>query len=83
MSKQGKLLAKLLKKQSTFTWQELATLLKSLGYRQIEGQGSRVKFYNGDPKALINLHKPHPGNELRAYARRQIIENLKSGGLIQ
>ncbi|KRW82118.1 HicA protein [Marinobacter sp. P4B1] len=46
MSKQGKLLAKLLNKQSTFTWQELATLLKSLGYRQI-------------------------------------IENLKSGGLIQ
>ncbi|WP_288370567.1 type II toxin-antitoxin system HicA family toxin [uncultured Marinobacter sp.] len=83
MSKQGKLLAKLLNKQSTFTWQELATLLKSLGYRQIEGQGSRVKFDNGDPKALINLHKPHPGNELRAYARRQIIENLKSGGLIQ
>jgi len=83
MSKQGKLLAKLLNKQSTFTWQELATLLKSLGYRQIEGQGSRVKFDNGDPKALIILHKPHPGNELRAYARRQIIENLKSGGLIQ
>ena len=83
MSKQGKLLAKLLNKQSTFTWQELATLLKSLGYRQIEGQGSRVKFDNGDPKALINLHTPHPGNELRAYARRQIIENLKSGGLIQ
>ena len=66
MSKQGKLLAKLLNKQSTFTWQELATLLKSLGYRQIEGQGSRVKFDNGDPKALINLHKPHPGNDAKS-----------------
>lgn len=83
MSKHGKLLTKLLNKHSTFTWQELTTLLKSLGYRQIEGHGSRVKFDNGDPQALINLHKPHPGNELKAYARRQIIENLKSGGLIK
>jgi len=82
MSKQGKLLTKLLNKESAFTWQELTTLLKSLGYRQIEGQGSRVKFDNGDPQALINLHRPHPGNELKAYARRQIIENLKAGGLI-
>lgn len=82
MSKQGKLLTKLLNKDPAFTWQELTTLLKSLGYRQVEGQGSRVKFDNGDPQALINLHRPHPGNELKAYARRQIIENLKSGGLI-
>jgi len=82
MSKQGKLLTKLLNKESAFTWQELTTLLKSLRYRQIEGQGSRVKFDNGDPQALINLHRPHPGNELKAYARRQIIENLKAGGLI-
>lgn len=82
MSKQGKLLTKLLNKGSTFTWQELTTLLRSLGYHQIEGQGSRVKFDNGDPQALINLHRPHPGNELKAYARRQIIDNLKSRGLI-
>jgi predicted RNA binding protein YcfA (HicA-like mRNA interferase family) len=82
MSKQGKLLTKLLNRDSTFTWQELTALLRSLGYRQIEGQGSRVKFDNGNPQALINLHRPHPGNELKAYARRQIIENLKSGGLI-
>ncbi|PSF09212.1 type II toxin-antitoxin system HicA family toxin [Marinobacter fuscus] len=82
MSKQGKLLTKLLNRDSTFTWQELTALLRSLGYRQIEGPGSRVKFDNGNPQALINLHRPHPGNELKAYARRQIIDNLKSGGLI-
>ncbi|KSW26203.1 MULTISPECIES: type II toxin-antitoxin system HicA family toxin [unclassified Pseudomonas] len=82
MSRNEKLLAKLLNESTSFTWQELVTLLRWLGYRQLEGSGSRVKFDNGDPQALINLHKPHPGNELKAYVRRQIIEHLKAGELI-
>ena len=83
MSKNEKLLAKLLNLQMAFTWPELVTLLGWLGYRQIEGAGSRVKFDIGDPSAMITLHKPHPGNELKYYIRRQIIEQLKSGELIQ
>ena len=79
MSKNEKLLAKLLNERASFTWQELVTLLSWLGYRQLEGTGSRVKFDNGDPQALINLHRPHPGNELKTYVRRQIIEHLKVG----
>ncbi|MEG7361915.1 type II toxin-antitoxin system HicA family toxin [Pseudomonas citronellolis] len=82
MSRGEKLLAKLLNESASFTWQELVTLLRWLGYRQLEGSGSRVKFDNGDPQALINLHKPHPDNELKAYVRRQIIEHLKAGELI-
>ncbi|MFP3496584.1 type II toxin-antitoxin system HicA family toxin [Pseudomonas sp. SIMBA_059] len=83
MSKNEKLLAKLLDEQTTFTWAELVTLLRRLGYTQIEGAGSRVKFDIGDPSAMITLHKPHPGNELKHYIRRQIIEQLRSGELIQ
>jgi hypothetical protein len=30
----------------------------------------------------IHLHKPHPGNELKAYVKRQVVEHLKAGGLI-
>ncbi|MGV8921086.1 MAG: type II toxin-antitoxin system HicA family toxin [Pseudomonas sp.] len=82
MSKQEKLLAKLLNKQAGFTWIELVTLLRGLGYGQLEGDGSRVKFDNGKPLAMINLHKPHPGNELKAYVKRQVIEHLKAGGVI-
>lgn len=83
MSKNEKLLAKLLNEQRVFTWPELTTLMRQLGYRQIEGAGSRVRFHTDDPSAKITLHKPHPGNELRLYIRRQIIEQLKSGELIQ
>jgi predicted RNA binding protein YcfA (HicA-like mRNA interferase family) len=75
-------LAKLLNEQTLFTWSELVTLLHRLGYTQIEGAGSRVKFDIGDPSAMITLHRPHPGNELKHYIRRQIIEQLRSGELI-
>lgn len=82
MSKHEELLAKLLNKQAGFSWQELVALLSSMGYRQLQGDGSRVKFDYGNPHAMINLHKPHPGNELKAYVKRQVIEHLKAGGLI-
>lgn len=73
----------MLNEQTAFTWPELVTLLRRFGYTQIEGAGSRVKFDIGDPSAMITLHKAHPGNELKYYIRRQIIEQLKSGELIQ
>lgn len=83
MSKNEKLLAKLLNEHMAFTWPELVTLLLRPGYTQIEGAGNRVKLDIGDLSAMITLHKPHPGNELKHYIRRQIIEQLRSGELIQ
>ncbi|MFP1682581.1 type II toxin-antitoxin system HicA family toxin [Alloalcanivorax sp. C16-1] len=77
-----RLILRLLSLERTFTWEDLETLLGRLGYRRQEGRGSRVKFTNGNSRQLINLHRPHPGNELKRYARRQIIEKLEDGGLI-
>lgn len=82
MSRQDKLLAKLLNKKASFSWKELETLLMGFGYQKLEGAGSRVKFDNGDPGTLISLHKPHPGSELKFYARRQVIEQLRAGGIL-
>lgn len=82
MSKPEKLVAKLRNLNGSFTWQELEKLLTRLGYEKQEGRGSRVKFSNGSAADMVNLHKPHPGNELKQYARRQIIEKLENGGLI-
>ncbi len=65
-----------------FKFSELVSLLKMLGYSVIQGDGSRVKFDNGKPEDLINLHKPHPGNEMKAYAVKQVKEKLQQGGLI-
>jgi hypothetical protein len=82
MSKQEKLIEKLLNPRAVMTWQELAALLCGLGYRQLQGSGSRVKFDNGNPLAAISLHRPHPGNELKSYVKRFVVEHLKEGGMI-
>jgi len=83
MSKQDKRFAKLLNPDIALTWPELVSVLKGLGFREIESKGSRVKFDNGDANAMIHLHKPHPGNEIKAYVRRQVIGHLKTVGLIE
>lgn len=84
MGKQEKLLIKLESKSKKITWNELGTLLKQLGYEEMKkGKtgGSRVKFVNGSG-SMINLHKPHPGNELKRYQVEQILQKLKEEGLI-
>lgn len=82
MSKQQKLIAKFLAAKKDFKWVDLVALLQGLGYQQQEGNGSRVKFDNGDPDHMINLHKPHPDKEIKIYALKQIKNKLTDAGLI-
>jgi hypothetical protein len=85
MSKEEKLLARLMAKPKDFTYEELRKVLKHYGY--IESQsgktsGSRVAFINESTKHIIRLHRPHPANELKQYQIELIIEELKARGLI-
>jgi predicted RNA binding protein YcfA (HicA-like mRNA interferase family) len=80
MSKKGKLINKFLEKppRKDLTYQELETLLLSLGYKKVAGAGSRVKFYREDGLFPISLHKPHPGNILKGYIVKEIQKILRS-----
>ena len=85
MSKYDKLIVKLLNKSSTITYQEIAYLLGKLGYKETQKgktSGSRVAFINKIEKHIIRLHKPHPGNELKDYVKKEIISELKDKNLI-
>ncbi len=82
MGKREKRITRLKTVPADFTWQELTAILKTLGYQQVQGSGSRVKFDNGNADQMINLHKPHPGNIVKRYALRQLIEKLEQSGLI-
>ena len=59
------------------TYPELRTLLEHLGYREIQGQGSRVSFYYEHLDDMLDLHKPHPGNELKLYQVRLVQQKLR------
>lgn len=84
MSRQDKLIKRLLSEPKDFTWQELTTLLKALGFtEELRGKtgGSRRRFSN-ENDVIISLHKPHPANILKQYQIKQIIEILRQEGLI-
>ena len=82
MSKQEKLIAKLLEVPADFTWDELVRVLSAFGYREETSSGSHRRFFNPDTKRVImGLVKPHhPRKEVRrAYLRRVIGHlNLKA-----
>ncbi|HOX91680.1 MAG TPA: type II toxin-antitoxin system HicA family toxin [Spirochaetales bacterium] len=79
MSKEEKLIQRLLKRPKDFTYNELKKVLVHFGYienRVDKTSGSRVAFINNETKHIIRLHKPHPNNELKQYQIDQIIEEL-------
>lgn len=83
MSKKEKLVARLLAIPRNFTYNEAKTLMGILGFEESNKwhtSGSRVEFFKGDYSVI--LHKPHPGNELKPYQVRQLIEYLTRNNLI-
>lgn len=83
MSKKEKLIARILTIPKDFTYDEMRTLLCSLGFvERSKGKtsGSRVEYVKGNDTIL--LHKPHPNNELKQYQVRQIVDVLKTLKLI-
>ncbi len=86
MSKKEKLLKRLLSKPTDFTYDELRTLLSYLGYEEFNKgatSGSRVSFHNEITGHIIDLHKPHPGNVLKKYVIKKVIDNLKARGVLE
>ena len=85
MSSRDKLIARFLTLPSDFTFDELERLLTILGYvKSNKGKtsGSRVVFKDKEGHPIM-LHKPHPGNIVKQYAVRQVLEELQSKGLLK
>ena len=85
MSKIEKLIQRLLSVPHDLTWEELVKLLTHFGFEELKkGKtgGSRRKFADVQKRVII-LHKPHPGNIIKEYAIRQVIEYLIEKGYIK
>lgn len=84
MGTKEKLIRRFLSFPSDFTWNEMKSLLTSLGYAPYnkgKTSGSRIIFKN-EGRVPIMLHKPHPGNIVKGYVLKQVHEYLKKEGLI-
>ena len=79
MSKIEKLIARIQASPNDFTWDELIRLLNHYGFEEIKKgktAGSRRAFFHLETKQIIRFHKPHPGNILKQYQLKEILELL-------
>lgn len=87
MSKIDTLLDKLCAKPTPadFKFSELRRVMSHFGYLETNKgatSGSRVKFYHPDTKAVLLLHKPHPGDEMVKTAVDSATRFLREKGHI-
>lgn len=85
MGTKEKLIERLKGQPKDFTFDEVERLLAHFGYLQSnkgKTSGSRVLF-SKEGKHPILLHKPHPGNELKDYAMKQLLAELRTNGDIE
>ena len=62
-----------------YTFSEAITLMKGLGFDVInkgKTSGSRIRFFRKTDGASIDLHKPHPRDEMKPYAVKQLRDYL-------
>ena len=86
MSKTEKLLQRFISKPKDYTFDELRSLLKSLGYEESKTgktSGSRVAFYNAKLDDMIKFHRPHPSQVVRQCYLREIQRQLRDKGIIR
>lgn len=84
MGTKDKLLKRFKTLPNDFTWEEMSRLLTLLGYtpsNKGKTSGSRLIFKNEGKKPIM-LHRPHPGNIMKGYVLKQVMEYLQNDGLI-
>jgi len=84
MSKLDKLIARFLCEPppKDFSWDELVKVMRSYGYRELEGKGSRKKFVNSVNHKIL-LHKRHPDSTLLDYQIEDVKHGLRQEGHIK
>lgn len=85
MGKKEKLIKRLMRIPSDFTYNEACALLIALGFEEDNKgstSGSRVCFRHPDIPQVLMFHKPHPQKELKLYVVKRIIEYLTENHLI-
>lgn len=85
MGSKEKLIERFKRLPNDFTFDEMERLLSIFGYEKSnkgKTSGSRV-IYRNENKHPIMLHKPHPGNIIKGYAMKQVLDELKEAGFLK
>ncbi|ACB51929.1 putative HicA protein [Crocosphaera subtropica ATCC 51142] len=60
-------------------WNDVVSLIKGIGGKVVQGDGSRVRFDLNE--ISLNIHSPHPQKELKRYQVKAIREFLIKAGI--
>ena len=85
MGTKEKLIERFKKQPRDFTFDEMERLLSIFGYtKSNKGKTScsRIVYHNKDRRPIM-LHKPHPGNIVKGYALKQVLDDLIEAGFIK
>ena len=85
MGTKEKLIERFKSLPTNFKFEEMERLLSIFGYEKSnkgKTSGSRVILKNGDKRPIM-IHKPHPGNVIKGYAIRQVLNDLTNEGFIK
>lgn len=66
-----------------FRWQELVKVMSHVGFLEVQGDGSRVKFYSPDSGLVVDLHKRHPDDTLLEYQVKKMVRFLTEQRLLK
>lgn len=84
MGTKEKLIERLKSLPNDFTFDEIERLLTLFGYKmENKGKtsGSKVMFIDKQNRKIL-LHKPHPGNIIKRYALKDVLNKLFRNGNI-
>lgn len=84
MGTKDKLVERLKHLPTDFTFDEVERPLTLFGYKKSnkgKTSGSKVMFIDSHNRKIL-LHKPHPGNIVKGYALKEILDKLTRNGNI-
>ncbi len=79
--KQFKILKRIFEQptRTDIEFQDIENMMYALGFRKIEGRGSRITFQSSSGR--IMFHRPHPQKETKTYAVDNLRKFLKQIGM--
>lgn len=82
MSKIDKSIDELREIPNDFRWSELVKIMTHYGFKQLQGSGSRVKFYHSEKDSLVHLHAPHGADFVNQCSLKDLVTKLTNDGFL-
>ena len=86
MSTKEKLIKRFKGLPKDFTFDEMIRLFGLFGFEvDTKGgtSGSRLALVNKEKCLSYNMHRPHPGDNIKSYVMKQVLEYMIANGLIE